>query len=80
MTDEMCEVAAIGWELRLLEEERGAECWFAVEPHALPAAHELAEKGWLARRIGEEMPEWRLSEQGLSALRITSLTCDPTLN
>jgi hypothetical protein len=69
MTEGQAEIAALGWEIRLREEERGRETWFAVEPRALPDAHELAEKGWLTRRIGEQ-PEWRLTDVGTGALRI----------
>jgi hypothetical protein len=68
MTDEQQELVATAWELRLAERERQRELWFAVQPEKLPTAHDLHERGWLARRIGDH-PEWRLSDEGLSALR-----------
>jgi hypothetical protein len=53
MTDEQQELCALGWELRLAERERQRELWFAVVPEALPAAHDLYERKWFSRRIGE---------------------------
>jgi hypothetical protein len=69
MTEEQQELAALGWELRLAEQERQRELWFAVQPEKLPAAHDLHERGWFQRRIGDD-PEWRLTDEGLSALRV----------
>jgi hypothetical protein len=74
MSEGQAEVAALGWEIRLAEEIRreqrpDAEYWFAVEPHVLPDAHTLAEKGWLHRRIGEDV-EWRLTNAALYSLRM----------
>jgi hypothetical protein len=77
MTDDQCEVAALGYEVRLAEEIRqeqrpDAEYWFAVMPDALPAAHGLCERGWLHRRIGDQ-PEWRLTDAALFSLKMDSL-------
>jgi hypothetical protein len=70
MTEEQAEIAALGWEVRLAEQDK--ELWFAVIPEKLPAAHALAEKQWLHRRIGDQ-PEWRLTDAALYSLRMDSL-------
>jgi hypothetical protein len=72
MTDEQQELVATAWELRLAEHERKRELWFAVQPEALPAAHDLYDRKWLSRRIGER-PEWRLTDEGLSTLRLDTI-------
>lgn len=84
MTDEQLEITALGWEIRLAESIRreqrpDATYWFTVEPHALPAAHTLAEKGWLDRRIGEQ-PEWRLTDAALYSLRMDAMRDNVSLN
>jgi hypothetical protein len=68
-TEDQRGLVALAWALRLAEHERKRELWFAVEPEALPTAHDLYERKWLSRRIGE-WPEWRLTDEGLSALRV----------
>jgi hypothetical protein len=77
MTEDQAEVAALGYEIRLAEEIRqqqrpDARYWLAVLPEALPAAHGLAEKGWLDRRIGDQ-PEWRLTDAALYSLRMDAM-------
>lgn len=77
MTQDQCEVAALGYEIRLAEEIRreqrpDATYWFATQPRLLPAAHMLCERGWLDRRIGDQ-PEWRLTDAALFSLRMDSL-------
>jgi hypothetical protein len=72
MTEEQQELVATAWELRLAERERQRELWFAVQPERLRAAHELHERKWLSRRIGE-WPEWRLTDEGLSTLRLDEI-------
>jgi hypothetical protein len=77
MTQVQAEIAALGWEVRLHEDDK--ELWFAVEPWALPDAHKLAEQGWLDRRIGEQ-PEWRLTDRGLFSLRVDALRGAVSMN
>jgi hypothetical protein len=79
MTDEQQELCALGWELRLAERERQRELWFAVVPEALPAAHDLYERKWFSRRIGE-WPEWRLSDEALSARRVDTVRASLSAN
>jgi hypothetical protein len=71
MTEEQLDILAKGWELRL--REQGTEYWFATQPWLLPETHELAERGWLNRRIGYQ-PEWRLSDRGFTSLSLSSLS------
>jgi hypothetical protein len=77
MTETQAGIAALGWEIRLSEEDR--ELWFEVEPWALPDAHGLCEEGWLDRRIAEEV-EWRLSDRGLFSLRMDALRGAVSMN
>jgi hypothetical protein len=80
MTESQLEVTALGWELRLLEEERGnGPIWWGVWPEKLPEAHDLCEKGWLERRTEPDL-EWRLSDQGLAALRLNASATGFSLN
>ena len=67
MTTDEARVTALAWEVRLSEGDQ--QLWFAVDPELLPAAHGLAEKGWLERRASGPLPEWRLTDQGLQTLR-----------
>jgi hypothetical protein len=78
--DEHAELAALGWEFRLAEQERGIGVWFAVPPECLPAADDLHRHGWLVRRSTEAGARWRLTDQGLAALRVDAATSDPCLN
>jgi hypothetical protein len=77
MTETQCEIAALGWEVRLSEEDR--ELWFEVEPWALHDAHGLGAEGWLDRRITERV-EWRLSDRGLFSLRVDALRGAVSMN
>jgi hypothetical protein len=72
VTELETEIVGMGWELRLLEEDK--PLWWAVEPWAVPEAHRLAEKGWLDRRSSGELPEWRLSDRGVGALWADTLS------
>jgi hypothetical protein len=73
MTEDQLEILALGWELRLTEEERGVPIWWGVWPEKLPDAHALAEAGWLQCRTEPDL-EWRLSDQGLGSLRMSAAT------
>jgi hypothetical protein len=79
LNDDQQELVATAWELRLAERERKCELWFAVEPEALPAAHDLYARKWLSRRIGE-WPEWRLTDEGVSTLRLDTIRAALALN
>jgi hypothetical protein len=80
MTESQLEITSLGWELRLCEERRrNGEIWFAVWPERLPEAHDLAERGWLLRRSEPDL-EWRLSDTGLSALRLSAYSDGVSLN
>jgi hypothetical protein len=71
LSETQLDILAKGWELRLREE--GTEYWFAPQPSLLPETHQLAERGWLTRKIGR-LPEWRLSDRGLTSLNLSSLS------
>jgi hypothetical protein len=45
----------------------------AVKPEYLPAAHNLAERGWLSRRIENDDLIWEFTDQGLTALELSGL-------
>ena len=82
MTEEMAEIAAIGWSVKLAEEDDerdDAKFWFVVQDGAIPDAHRLAEKGWLDRRIRDGV-EWRLTDRGLFSLRMDALRASPSMN
>jgi hypothetical protein len=71
MTEAQLDILVKGWELRLREE--GTEYWFATQPSLLPESHQLAQKGWLDRRSSGELPEWRLSDRGLTSLSLSAV-------
>jgi hypothetical protein len=79
MDDDEAELAALGWEFRPAEAERGTEVWFATEPDYLPAAAVLHDKGWLERRSGPHV-EWRLTNKAVAALRIDAATSGQSMN
>jgi DNA-binding PadR family transcriptional regulator len=70
MTTAEVQVVALSWEVRLSEQD--TDCWFVVEHELLPAAHRLEGKGWLERRIREDV-QWRLTDQGLQTLRTDTI-------
>jgi hypothetical protein len=45
----------------------------AVKPEYLPAAHNLAERGWLSRRIENDDVILEFTDQGLTALELSAL-------
>jgi hypothetical protein len=77
MTEEQQQLVALGWEIRLGEKQH--ERWFALQPEKFPAAHDLHERGWLQRRVGHDV-EWRLSDEGLSALRTDEVRASVSRN
>jgi hypothetical protein len=44
-----------------------------VKPEYYPAAHTLAERGWLERRWHGDDMVWRFTDTGLAALNLNSL-------
>lgn len=48
----------------------------AVKPEYLPAAHTLAERGWLERRWHGDDMVWWFTDQGLAALDLNTLRRD----
>jgi hypothetical protein len=82
MTESMAEITALAWSVKLAEEDdqrADAEFWFVVHDWAIPDAHKLCEKGWLNRRIRDDV-EWRLSDRGLFSLRMDALRASPSMN
>jgi hypothetical protein len=80
MSEEEADLIATAWELRLLEEKRGTgELWFGTGFDRVPAAHNLCERGWLLRRVSPDLV-WRLSDKGLTTLRIDAATSGLSMN
>jgi hypothetical protein len=73
MDEDAQRIVAHAWEARLHEPDVEGEVWFIVPPHDLPTAAALHEQGWLQRRLTDEGSRWRLSDQGLEALRTDTL-------
>ena len=73
ITDDQAAIAAQAWELRILELGRGRELWLVPLKRYESAVAELHAKGWLDRRDGAKDTEWRLTDEGLSALRTDAI-------
>lgn len=52
----------------------------AVQPEYLPAAHALTERGWLSRRLENDDVVFEFTDQGLTALELSSLLSEPSRN
>jgi hypothetical protein len=53
---------------------RAAGAGQVLEDGAIPDAHELAEAGWLKRRIQDDQVTWWWSDRAETALGLASLT------
>jgi hypothetical protein len=45
-----------------------------IQPESLPAAHDLAEKGWLERRWHDGDMVWWFTDEGFTALNLGALS------
>jgi hypothetical protein len=79
ITEDEAELLAMGWELRLAEHKRGKEFWMVTQPWLLPEADRLHGRGWLSRRIGDDI-QWRLTDEGITALRLNTLASGQSSN
>jgi hypothetical protein len=67
LTDDEGQVAADLWAARM------GGFAAAVKPEYLPAAHTLAERGWLERRWHGDDMLWWFTDTGLAALDLNAL-------